>query len=135
MRTLWRCGDPNRLDALERKSLTSFAFGSNSFILAPELSQTTLSCFADPTDLTGQVNNVNISSGSIKFLIDNVLLKTAAWACESSCFANNPMPDLQDGLGELEMKAESLRYIVCAGSDLLQDAAFNIEAWIMRKVS
>src|SRR5262249_33736768 len=57
MRTLWRCGDPNRLDALERKSLTSFAFGSNSFILAPELSQTTLSCLADPTDLTGQVNN------------------------------------------------------------------------------
>jgi hypothetical protein len=52
----------------------------------------------------------------------------AAWACEASCFANNPMPDLSEGLGELEVKTESLRYIVCAGTDLIQDAAFNIEA-------
>src|SRR5262249_8725381 len=52
-----------------------------------------------------------------------------------SCFANNPMPDLRDGLGEMEIKAESLRFIACAGSDLLQDSAFNIEAWLLQKVS
>ena len=66
--------------------------------------------------------------------IDNVRITTAAWACEASRFANNPMPDLQEGLGELEIKAESLRYIVCAGQDLLADSSFNLETWIMRKV-
>jgi HK97 family phage major capsid protein len=40
---------------------------------------------------------------------------------------------LQAGLGELEIKAETLRYVACAGSDLLADASFNIEQWLMRK--
>jgi predicted phage gp36 major capsid-like protein len=65
----------------------------------------------------------------------NVRMQDAGWGCDASCFANNPQPDLQPGLGELEIKCEPLRYVVCAGNDLLSDAAFNIEAWIFRKVS
>src|SRR5262249_41506757 len=136
LESLWRVGDPNRLvDGDQRKSLSSFTYGNNSFLLPPTLATQVLSCLADPTDLTGLVNNVAISGPSIKFLIDNTRLNIAAWACEASCFANNPQPDLQEGLGEMEIKAESLRYIVCANSDLLQDAAFPLENWILRKVS
>jgi len=51
----------------------------------------------------------------------------AAWACESSCFANSPTTQLGSGLGEMEIKPESLRYIACATRDLLEDAAINIE--------
>jgi hypothetical protein len=58
-----------------------------------------------------------------RFLVDNVRTDVAGWTCEASCFANNPQPDLQDGLGELEIKAETLRYIVCASNDLLADYA------------
>src|SRR5215831_16884565 len=75
------------------------------------------------------------SSGSLKFLIDNVHVDVAGWACETSCFSNNPQPDLQAGLGELEIKTETLRYIVCAGNDLLADASFNIKRWVLQKVS
>src|SRR5262249_6322365 len=57
------------------------------------------------------------------------------WACESSCFANNPQPDLQAGIGEMEIKPETLRFIACATNDLLADSAVNIESWILRKVS
>src|SRR5262245_23287311 len=135
IRSLFRHGDPNRLPLEFRKSLTSFSLGANSFILAPEMSNTVLSCLVDDTDLTGLVNNVATSAGSIKFLIDNVRMADAAWACEASCFANNPQPDLAEGLGELEIKAEPLRFIACAGSDLVQDASFNIEAWVLRKIS
>src|SRR5262245_8838857 len=133
--SLFRHGDPNRLPLEFRKSLTSFSLGANSFILAPEMSNTVLSCLVDDTDLTGLVNNVATSAGSIKFLIDNVRMADAAWACEASCFANNPQPDLAEGLGELEIKAEPLRFIACAGSDLVQDSSFPIEAWVLRKVS
>ena len=45
------------------------------------------------------------------------------------------MPDLQAGLGELEIKAEPLRYIACAGRDFIEDASINIEAWLMQKVA
>ena len=33
LRSLWRHGDVGRLEALERKSLTSFSFGSSGFVL------------------------------------------------------------------------------------------------------
>ena len=135
LRGLWRHGDPGKCDATERKSLTSFSFGSNSFILPPTLATQALSCIVDPTDVSGLVNVVNISGPSIKFLIDNVRISTAAWACETTCFANNPQPDLQAGLGEMEIKGESLRFVVCATRDLLEDSVFNLEGWIIGKVS
>jgi hypothetical protein len=64
----------------------------------------------------GLVNRVAISSSPIKFLVDNSRMGLAGWACEASCFANNPTPDLQAGLGELEIKAETIRYTACATS-------------------
>jgi hypothetical protein len=48
MRALWRHGDPSRLEPTEKKSLSSFAFGSNSFILSPQISNQVLSCLVDP---------------------------------------------------------------------------------------
>jgi HK97 family phage major capsid protein len=42
---------------------------------------------------------------------------------------------IEEGLGELEIKAESIRHIICAGSDLLQDSSFNIEGWILQKAA
>jgi hypothetical protein len=68
------------------------------------------------------------------FLIDNARMTDAGYACDAACFANN-QPDLQEGLDELEIKAEVIRYVVCATSDLLQDAAFDVEAWLFDKVS
>jgi HK97 family phage major capsid protein len=38
-------------------------------------------------------------------------------------------------LGELDLKPESLRFVVCVTSDLLQDAAFPIEIWILDKAA
>lgn len=86
----------------------------------------------DPTDITELANNVQTSSGSIKFPID---MLDAGWACDASCFANNPQSDLQEGLGELEIKVEPIRYVARATSNLLQDASFNVEQWLFDKVS
>jgi len=135
LKNLFRHGDAARLDAIERKSLSSFNFGSNQFLLAPEMSSRVLSCLENQTDVASLMGSVTTSAGSIKFLVDNVRLDIAAWACQTACFANNPNPDLAEGLGEAEIKAETLRYIVCAGNDLLADASFPIDQWVMRKVS
>jgi HK97 family phage major capsid protein len=94
--------------------------------LPPQLSNRVLSCLTDLEDVAGLMSQESTSGGSLKFMIDNTRMG-AAWACEASCFANNPQPDLQDGLGELEIKAETLRFVCCVGSDLLADAAFNLE--------
>jgi HK97 family phage major capsid protein len=95
LKALIRHGDMNKLEPTERKSLSAFSFGTNQFLMAPEMSNQVLSCLVDAGDLIGLVNRVTISAGSIKFLIDNAKMGLGAWACESSCFANNPNPDLQ----------------------------------------
>ena len=135
LRSLIRHGDLKRLDHIETKSLSSFNFGGNGFILAPEMSNRVLSCLTDETDVAGLMANVTISGPSIKFLLDNVLIDYAAWACETSCFANNPQPNLMEGLGQLELKPESLRYILCATRDLVEDASINLESWMFGKVN
>jgi HK97 family phage major capsid protein len=119
----------------QRKALSSFSFGSAGFILAPEMSATVLSCLALPTDITGYMNNVTISGPAIKFLVDNEVWDAAAWACDSSCFANTPTSQIGSGLGEMEIKPESLRYICCATRELLEDAAINIEQWLLGKAA
>jgi HK97 family phage major capsid protein len=122
LHSLFRHGNVDRVE--HKKSLSSFSFGSNQFILAPEMSNRVLSCLVDPSDVAGLMGQETTTSGSLKFLIDNVRMG-AAFACEATCFANNPQPDLQEGLGELEIKPETLRCVICATSDLLQDASFN----------
>jgi HK97 family phage major capsid protein len=89
----------------------------------------------DPSDIAGLMGQAATSTGSLRFLIDSVRIDAAGWACDASCFANNPMPDLQEGLGEMEIKAETLRFVLCMGSDLLADASFNVEQWALRKVA
>jgi hypothetical protein len=54
LRQLIRHGDPNKLSAEVRRSLSAFSFGANSFALSPVQSDRTLSCLVDPTDLSGQ---------------------------------------------------------------------------------
>jgi HK97 family phage major capsid protein len=135
LRHLFKSTDIGQLPLIEHKALTSFNMGASGFILIPEMSSQILSCLVDITDVTGQVRNVTISGPSIKFMVDNVRLDTAAWACETTCFANNPAGNFTEGLGEIEFKPEPIRYILCANRDLLEDASFNVEQWAFAKVS
>jgi hypothetical protein len=34
----------------------------------------------------------------------------------------------------MEIKPETLRFVVCANRDLVEDAAFDFEAWLWRKI-
>jgi hypothetical protein len=81
IRNLFRRRDPNNLDPVERKSLSSFSLGSNQFILPSEQSDRVVSCLADPSDVAALMNRVQISAGSIRFMIDNARMQVAGWAC------------------------------------------------------
>jgi len=117
-----------------RKALTAFSFGSNGFILAPEMSSQVLSCLTDYTDVAGLMRSMTISGPSVRFMINNVRIDYAAWACEATCFANNPQADLS-GLGEMELKPETLRYVFCATRDALEDASINMESFMINLVN
>jgi hypothetical protein len=72
------------------------------FVLAPQMSDRVLSCLGDPTDVAGLMGQASTSGGSLKFLIDNARTQDAGSARDAACFANDPNPDLQEGLGALE---------------------------------
>jgi HK97 family phage major capsid protein len=124
----------SQLPELSKKALSSFNLGASGFILQPEMSSRILSCLIIPTDVPSLMSSITIAAGSVKFLVDEAL-GDAAWACESTCFANSPQSQLAEGIGEVEIKAETLRHIVCASSDVLEDAAVDLEGWVLRKVS
>jgi HK97 family phage major capsid protein len=47
----------------------------------------------------------------------------------------NPTQQIGAGMAELEIKAETIRYVLCASRELLEDASFNIETWALQKAS
>lgn len=118
----------------EMKSLNSFAFEGNNFVLQPEFSDQIINCEDDKQDVTQFFDSVTISKGSIVYPINNDLDFRAAWACENECFANNPKTDLSDGWGQLEMKPHKLRYALCADRDFLDDAEIDMVAWMRDQV-
>jgi HK97 family phage major capsid protein len=130
-----RFGTPAKLDAYEQKSLSAFSFAGTGMLMPPERMSEVLNCLIYPSDISGLVGRVNISGPSAQFLIENPRMGLGAWACESSCFANNPQADLAEGLGTLEIKPETIRFVACATRDFLEDASMNAEAWIMRRIS
>src|SRR5262245_48314548 len=135
IRALLKTTDIGNLVDIYRKALSSFSVGTSGFILPPEMSGRILSCLEDVTDVAGLMDNLTISGPSIKFLVDDARLNEAAWACQTDCFPNNPAADLKNGLGELEIKPETLRFIVCTSRDILEDASVDMEAWMLRKVN
>jgi len=72
----FRHGNIDRVE--HKKSLTSFSFGSNQFVLLPQMSDRVLSCLVDPTDIAGLMGQATTSAGSLKFLIDNARMADAA---------------------------------------------------------
>lgn len=118
----------------EQKALTTFAFSNNSFIIVPEMSSRIISCLEEQTDVTSLFDQIAISRPSIKMLRDDVEITGAAWGNETQCFANNPKADLVTDLGELEIKAETLRYSLCASREFLDDAEVDIQSWMENKV-
>lgn len=127
-----RTGDVHHVPEQYKASLSSFNFGTNGFLAPPEISGRILSCLTDPDDVTGLVDNVTIGAGSVKFPIDNNDGDNMfGFACEADCFANAPSREFK--FGELEVKAEELRGVVCATKSFLDDSAIDIASYISQK--
>jgi hypothetical protein len=56
-KAMLRHGDVARLDNFERKSLSSFSFGTNGFLLPPKRSNIVLPCLVDPSRLEWTVQS------------------------------------------------------------------------------
>lgn len=132
---LFRAADPNKLDPQIRKSLSAFAFGNLGWIAPPEVSSRVLSCFTDASDLASLVGQTQIGAGSLVLPVDNARPQLGVFACDSACWGAGPQPDLTNGLGTMEIRVDPIRATSCATTDILADAQFPIDQWLMRKAS
>jgi len=130
-------GSAATCDPFVQKSLSAFSFGpGGGILLPPQRAQQVLSCIVLPSSLGGLFNSIATSAPAVEFLIENPRMGLGSWACEGSCaFANNPGPDLSEGMGTLLIKPETIRFIACATRDFVEDAAGNAENWIIGKIS
>ena len=135
MKSLLKVTSIDVLSQAHRKALTSFQMGSSGYWLSPEWAAQIFSCLADKTDVTGWFNNITISGSSLKLFQNSTDLDHALWVCDSDCWSAQRMQSLTNGLHELEIKPEELRYIVCCSRDIIEDASVNVEQWIFQKVS
>jgi len=136
LKAFLRHGDLNRLPTEHRKGLSAFSFGPpGNFLLPPTQANRVLSCLVYPTNLSGLVDKVTISGPSLVFMIDQVRFQMGAWSCDAACFNNNEQPDLSAGIGRLEIKPETVRFVCCAARDLIDDAAVDVQSWVMEKIS
>jgi hypothetical protein len=127
LKAFLRHGDLNRLPTEHRKGLSAFSFGPpGNFLLPPTQASRVLSCLVYPTNLSGLVDKVSISGPSLVFMIDQVRFQMGEWSCDASCFNNNAQPDLSEGMGRLEIKPETVRFVCCAARDLIDDAAVDV---------
>lgn len=127
-------GEYGRMIEMEKKALSEFSVGSIGHLVPPEISDRILSRLTNPGDLTGTVDNLTISSGAVQFLVDDVDGEGLfGWACEADCAANGNAADFTKGLGQLELRPEELRGLICASRSFLEDAAINIESWLVTK--
>jgi len=104
---LFRDGDPQHQHEEFRKSLSEFSMGGLGWVLPPEYSNRVVRCLHDPTDVASLMNQTAIGAQELILPVDNEEWEIAGWACETSCWANNPT--MVDGLGELRIKPETLR--------------------------
>jgi len=82
---------------------------------------------------SGLAGQTTISGPAIKWLVDNTELDHAQWACPTDCFSAGYTKSLTEGLGELEIRPEPLRYVICATRDLVEDASVDVERWVTDK--
>jgi hypothetical protein len=122
-----------RLDHLLKKNLSSFIFGTDAFLLPPEMSTRVLSHLVSPTDVSGLFDRVQISAGSNRLLIDNIRMRLSAWACEASC-ASQIIRRWTCGRASVSWQTAP-RVVQCGTSDLLGDASFDVGSRVTQKVS
>jgi len=93
-----------------------------------------VSCIHDPTDVAGLMGNMTISGPSVRFLIVRAW-RTRHGRARPRASQMTRFLICRKGLGELEIKPETLRFLVCTTRDFVADSSINVENWVITKAS
>ncbi|WBU57533.1 phage major capsid protein [Paracoccus sediminicola] len=113
--------------AVEEKAMNTTSDGG--FLAAPQMAETVQAALSGSVSLRGLCNVVSIEAASYDVLVDRDDLATG-WASESDTIESSA-----SGVERVSISLHELSAMPKASQRLLDDAAFDIEAWLAGRIA
>jgi len=127
-----RTGDDDGLRGLnlEGKAMSTAVSADGGYLLNPQMSDTIASMLSSTTSLRSMANVVQIDATSYDVIVDNTDVGSA-WQTEAAAVAESTTPNIN----RISIKLNDLSAMPKASQRLLDDAAFDVEAWLSGKIA
>lgn len=127
-----RTGDDDGLRGLtlEGKAMSTAVNSDGGYLLNPQMSEMIQSMLASTTSLRALANVVQIDATSYDVIVDNSDVGSA-WQAEASAVTESTTPNIN----RISIKLNDLSAMPKASQRLLDDAAFDVEAWLSQKIA
>ncbi len=127
-----RTGDDDGLRGLnlEGKAMSTAVSADGGYLLNPQMSDTIASMLSSTTSLRSMANVVQIDATSYDVIVDNTDVGSA-WQTEASAVTESTTPNIN----RISIKLNDLSAMPKASQRLLDDAAFDVEAWLSQKIA
>ena len=127
-----RTGDDDGLRGLnlEGKAMSTAVSADGGYLLNPQMSDTISSMLSSNTSLRALCNVVQIDATSYDVIVDNTDVGSA-WQTEAAAVTESATPNIN----RISIKLNDLSAMPKASQRLLDDAAFDVEAWLSQKIA
>lgn len=132
METYVRNGDDDALRGLEleEKSMSTAVNGDGGYLVDPQTSDVIKSVLKSTASIRSIANVVNVEATSYDVLIDTTDLGSG-WVSESGTLAETATPTID----RISIPLYELSALPKASQRLLDDSAFDIEAWLAARIA
>ncbi len=127
-----RTGDDDALRGLEfeEKAMSSAVAGDGGYLVDPVTSETIRGVLDTTASIRAVANVVNVEAGAYDVLVDRGDLETG-WADEASAQTETGTPTIE----RISIPLHELSAMPKASQRLLDDSAFNIDAWLATRIA
>lgn len=127
-----RSGDDDGLRALEleSKALSTTVNGDGGFLVDPQTSETIRSVLKSTASIRHIANVVSVEATSFDVLVDHSELGSG-WSTENGGISETGTPTID----RITIPLHELSALPKASQRLLDDAAFNVEAWLGERIA
>ena len=127
-----RTGDDDGLRGLnlEGKAMSTAVSADGGYLLNPQMSDTIASMLSSTTSLRALCNVVQIDATSYDVIVDNTDVGSA-WQTEAAAVTESATPNIN----RISIKLNDLSAMPKASQRLLDDTAFDVEAWLSQKIA
>jgi len=127
-----RHGDDDGLRGIvpEGKAMSTAVAADGGYLVDPQMSETIRSVLRSTASIRSIANVVTVESSSFEVLVDRSELGTG-WASETDAAAETDTPQFE----KIAIPLHELSAMPKASQRLLDDAAFDVEDWLARRIA